>query len=267
MRRQWHYIWLLLWVMAALLATFRVEAGEQQDKRRLRIAVVDTGLTPGDSRFDVCADGYHDETGTGVDDVVGHGTHVAGIITALTNRRACLLICKFFVAYSSGLESVNRSARCFDWAVSQHADYINYSAGGPDAVLADKAALVRAVRAGATPCVAAGNDHKNIDFVHGHYYPASYRIQGVRVVGSLGLDGNPTNSSNFGNTVTDWVPGDSIFSALPDDKAGLMSGTSMSTAVATGLYARERIGLPNLPLAEIRSFLVRYWTRAGAAGR
>jgi subtilisin family serine protease len=84
---------------------------------------------------------------------------------------------------------------------------------------------------------AAGNDYQsdNDDFPH---YPSSYNFPNVIAVAATDGDDSMAWFSNYGRrTVHVGAPGSGIFSTLPANCYGLMSGTSMATPHVTGLAA------------------------------
>ena len=262
--RFWQFFWLGLWaaaVMAAAIrgeaAAIRGEAAEVGPPTPPRVAILDTGLDVTDKRFRVC--GWHDATKTGITDDHGHGTHVAGIITALGEKAPCLLVCKYYLDSAPGSVNLARTIECLRWAISKKADYINYSGGGPEASHDELLALRVARSAGVEVVVAAGNDHEDIDLSENHYYPASYLLPGMHVVGGIEDYGKRTSTSNYGSAITDMALGDDLFSSLPNGKSGYMSGTSQATAIVTGGLIRQRLGLEPISRHDARCYLLRYW--------
>lgn len=263
----WSYLWLLLWAAAVMAATFRAEAAEP-----IRVAILDTGLDVADKRFNVCSGGFRSFVGgASTMDEHGHGTHIAGIITALTERRACLLICKYYSDANPGAVNLRNTVQCLRWAKEQRADYVNYSGGGPEAAPDELAALealrdpdagvsIGPHRPGAQIIVAAGNEHADLSIKENAYYPGSYHLPGVHVVASTEVYGRLAPTSNYGPGVTDFALGDNVFSSLPNERSGYMGGTSQATAVVTGSLVRARLGLPTLRSKhDLSCYLLRYW--------
>lgn len=206
-----------------------------EDSGKIKVVVLDTGLDLKDPRFEgyLCKNGHKDFTGYGIEDVKGHGTHVAGLIQKHAGPSGyCFIIVKYY--HTDGRFYVP----AFKYAFSLKADIINLSGTGPDyypwekelIAMNDKTLLV----------VAAGNNGMDLD-VH-ETYPASYALPNMRIVGNLGLDYNKAYTSNYGSIVTDWYVGINIISyAINYDTLAIMSGTSMSTAIASGEIVKEKL--------------------------
>jgi subtilisin-like proprotein convertase family protein len=96
---------------------------------------------------------------------------------------------------------------------------------------------------------AAGNSGKNIDT--NKVYPASYNLDNVIAVAGLDSNNRLTNWSNFGNTVDIAAPGASIYSTLPGNRYGYLSGTSMATPFVTGAIALVRDLNPNWSASQV----------------
>lgn len=203
----------------------------------LRVAVLDTGLDMKDPRFTsvLCKTG-HKAYGTAqsLSDTNGHGTHIAGTIKQYAgNSDYCLVIYKVFPDHDYTLASKDIIDAIND-AVKAKVDIINLSFGGPDYNEVER----QAIYTGATTIfvVAAGNNGENLSY--GRFYPASYALANMLVVGATDRDGNRLRVSNYGGPVKYWELG-TVISTLPNNYQGLMVGTSMATAVKTGKLIKE----------------------------
>ena len=221
------------WNLKKILWQEARSQGNFQEANEVRVAVLDTGVDLQHPDLDVDADGYHwqqpDLSRPVSDkDIIGHGTHVSGTISALINNdvgingvcRCRLSVWKIFddePTFAPGLGAyvyfVNpimyrrALAACLDTPI----DVINLSIGGPGIPDATERALFdQLIAAGVTICAAMGNDRQNGSPTS---YPAA--IPGVVAVGATGLDDRVTVFSNSGNHIAVSAPGKAIWSTLP----------------------------------------------------
>lgn len=199
----------------------------------LKVAVIDTGLNLADSRFSgiLCSEGHADFTGQGINDVNGHGTHVAGLIKQFAkNSNYCLIIIKYYV--EGDRLSGEKAIAAMRYATSIKVNIINFSGGGSYSNGQEEDII--ATNPKVKFIVAAGNDGKNMDTSDYCYYPACYVHTNVVPVGGLNEDGSRFIHSNFGSKVKAWERATNVYSTLPNGKFGVMSGTSQATAIFTG---------------------------------
>lgn len=201
---------------------------------RPRVVIIDSGLDITDSRFrDVlCLDGHRDFTGEGIEDYIGHGTHVAGLIKKYaTSSNYCLMIVKYYSAKITDNWASRLSLLAFRHSFDYSPKMINYSSGGSNfdefeynLIRANPHTLVVA---------AAGNFGVKLS-PRLCYYPACYDLPNIIQVGSLDRQGNRSTMSNYGSIVEAMEVGEDVLSTLPNGQEGEMSGTSMAAAVHTG---------------------------------
>ena len=143
-------------------------------------------------------------------------------------------------ARGQGLEGQGCSqldlARALLQAAEHGADIINVSGGElapggrASAILTD--AVSQCVRRGILIVAAAGNDGCSCLHV-----PAA--LPGVLAVGAMTLDGEPLESSNWGEDVSVRpglvAPGASLRAAAPGGRVTVLSGTSFAAAVVSGV--------------------------------
>lgn len=245
------------------------------------VAVIDTGidtnLLKGNS---YCKDGHVDFSGEGLQDTHGHGTHISGLIDQYAKNfifgrgvaankiddisvNYCQIIIKYYSPSATGDESLARTIKSFRWAIDHHANIINYSGGGSSASPEEKALVVEALDKGIKIVAAAGNDGIDIDNdpckgmpdretkasckkdypnKYGTYYPAMYDSR-IYIVGNLvSADSEEiAKTSNYGDRVTYWEVGTEVFSRLPHEQYGYMSGTSQATAIKSGKLVKEML--------------------------
>lgn len=209
----------------------------------IKIAILDTGIDQNheDLKLKIVANKNFTNSKT-VDDLYGHGTHVAGIAAAITNNAIGVA----GVGYDSSLMNVkvldDRGSGFYSWvangivwAVDNGAKVINMSLGGssPSSVLEE--AINYAWSKGVVIVAAAGNNGSNSPS-----YPAYY----PNVIAVAATDNNDLKASwsNYGDWVDVAAPGVSIYSTLPNHNNklrkkdyGFLSGTSMASPHVAGL--------------------------------
>lgn len=224
------------------------------EKRPLKIAVVDTGLDRNDPRFSkiLCKMGHRNFTNgtTDTQDTHGHGTHIVGLIKQYAGESGyCLVILKFYDAMASGDKNLNSSIEAFKWASQIGVDIVNFSGGGSSYVSSEHEAIQAAKKT--VFVVAAGNESQDIRMPQNKYYPASYELPNVFVVGNIKKEGFRVPSSNYGDPRIIWEVGENLISTMPCNNVkadlysnceGKMTGTSQATAVHTGKLVNKILG-------------------------
>jgi thermitase len=202
------------------------------------VAVLDTGI---DQRHeDLCGKIMADVNFTSsrtTEDVLGHGTHVAGIIAANRNNglgivglapESSLLNVK--VANDKGQSDISTVAGGIIWAVDKGASVINMSIALEEYSPQLEEAVRYAWSHGAVIVAAAGNSGSELPV-----YPALF--ENCIAVTALCQDGTLAPLSNYGDWVDIAAPGFNIYSTLPGNSYGYKSGTSFATAYVSGLAA------------------------------
>ncbi|SMC00015.1 thermitase [Thermanaeromonas toyohensis ToBE] len=228
------------------------------------IAILDTGIDQDheDLAGQVVANVNFSNSRT-VDDRFGHGTHVAGIASAVTNNalgvaglgyRTVLFNVKVLGDEGQGFYSW--VARGILWAAENGAKVINLSLGGtrPSKVL--ERAVDFAWSKGVIIVAAAGNDNTSSPF-----YPAAY----PKCMAVAATDQEDTRAffSNYGSWVDIAAPGVDIFSTTPNHdnyihQYGIalgydyLSGTSMASPHVAGTAALVWARYPYLKNGEVR---------------
>lgn len=202
------------------------------------VAIVDTGI---DERHEALEgkviDGVNLSDSRTRSDVLGHGTHVAGIIAAATDNEigiagaapdARLLNVK--AGDDSGMVWPSAVAEAIVWAVDNGASIISMSLVLPATSPALEEAVDYAWSRGVVLVAAAGNNGSSIPV-----YPACH----ARVIGvaATDIDGSLWVRSNYGDWVEVCAPGVEIYSTLPGNGYGYWSGTSMATAHVAAIAA------------------------------
>lgn len=236
-----------------------IDTGVDIDHKDLKKSIwTNTGETGKDTfGRDKATNGIDDDLNGYVDDVngwnfvdnnnkvvdnEGHGTHVAGIIQKEFAQKKHgeadlkLMVLKYYSSKLSDKINVMNTVKALQYASRMKAQIINYSAGGAVPEYHELQAIQDARKLGIVMVVAAGNEQEDTDVIR--YYPASYRLDNMISVAAIQKDGGLTTFSNYGkNTVDLAAPGKLIYSTLPKNRYGILSGTSQATAFVTGHLA------------------------------
>jgi serine protease len=184
--------------------------------------------------------GEHDNNP--MEDGAYHGTHVAGIASAVSDNGTGVASigfnCKIMpvkaaqdnLKNSSGQPYISHGNVAIIYAVDNGARIINCSYGGSGYSLLDQETVNYAVANNVLIVAAAGNDN-----VSDPHYPSAY--EGVLSVASTDLNDKKSYFSNYGTTVDVSAPGSGIYSTWQNDTYDIKSGTSMASPLATGLAA------------------------------
>jgi thermitase len=224
-------------------------------RNTIKIAILDTGIES--THPDLQSKILETWVATGIsvsegpEDLIGHGTHVAGIAAAATDNgigisgvgintmigslKACKCSDPFFCF--TGI--------CEDWDIEEAILYakeqgyhvVNMSFGGSQVSDGLKAAVNQALDAGMVLVSSAGNSYQLEELS----YPAA--IEGVIAVAATDHYDNLASFSNFGQWVEVAAPGVNILSTYPGAGCGdpdcytWMSGTSMASPIVAGAAA------------------------------
>lgn len=167
-----------------------------------------------------------------------HGTHVAGLASAVTNNGKGIASAGFSCSIlpikctpDQGGMGIFRGYEGIVYAANTGAKIINCSWGGPGFSPAEQDIINYAMNKGSLVVVAAGNDGANIDF--GGQYPAGY--DNVLCVGATNSSNRVASFSNRGIKVTVYTPGQNIYSTIPNNSYQSQNGTSMASPITAGV--------------------------------
>jgi subtilisin family serine protease len=219
--------------------------------------VIDTGILAGHSEFgDRRLSGFSAIVdATGDSDCNGHGTHVAGTVGG-TNygvaKGVWLVPVRVLGCNGSGTSSGVVAG--VDWVAGRtdmRPAVANMSLGGGLST-ATNSAVARAVAAGVTMVVAAGNDNRNAC----NYSPASE--PSAITVGSTTNTDARSSFSNFGTCVDIFAPGSSITSAWHTSTTAIntISGTSMASPHVAGAAALRLAANPTATPAQVATAVI-----------
>ena len=181
-----------------------------------------------------------------------HGTHVAGIIAAVSNnatgiasvsRNVKILPVRFWHGQSAWISDLILSC---DYARSRGAKVVNisYSLDGWTQLLVDAFNRLNAIDS--VVMISVGNN--------GSSNPTSLGMLSLApnlcFVASTDANDNLSNFSNYGPQVQVAAPGENILSTIPFGGYSTMSGTSMATPLAAGIMGTIRAMFPSLTAAQ-----------------
>ena len=234
------------------------------------VAVVDTGVDAShvDLAGVVLPGADFTGSGDGRVDGHGHGTHVAGIVAALTSNGIGVAslapgtkILPVRVLDSSGSGYDSDVAGGIVYAVDQGAKVVNLSLGGASS--SPTAAAVRyAAERDVLVVAAAGNERQSGNPVT---YPAAY--PDVTAVAASDTADRTASFSNTGSYVDITAPGVSIVSTYPESRYAALSGTSMASPIVAAAAAVVRAARPDLTAREVAAVLESTATDLAAPGR
>ncbi|MEK7102776.1 MAG: S8 family serine peptidase, partial [Patescibacteria group bacterium] len=189
---------------------------------------------------------------------IQHGTLIAGVAAGRGNIHVGIAgiswrarIMPLRVIDSNGEGDVIAVVKAIDYAIKQKVNIINLSFVGPNDSGFLEDAISRAHTAGIIIVAASGNDDRfngGTDTTITPMYPACYDGSDNAVIGVAALDalGQKAPFSNYGSCVDVAVPGNDFYTTQVVDNSisgfeklygGGWSGTSLSTAVVSGLAA------------------------------
>jgi subtilisin family serine protease len=225
------------------------------DAAGVTVAICDTGVDATHPDLDGAIASY-DHEGASADDLVGHGTHVSGIIAGRNDDDAGVVgvagcrvaMWKVFPdepTQGNFYVDGTRFLRALNAVATSGAKVLNLSLGGTQSSQAEQLLFDRLERAGVTVVAAMGNEHDHGNPVE---YPAAY--DRVLAVGAAAETNHRSPFSNTGPHIGIAAPGSNVLSTLPvaaspyrpDTRYASWSGTSMATphvAAAAALVAAQ----------------------------
>lgn len=249
----------------------------QREASNVKIAILDTGIdidhpdlisnlwnNPGEipgNGIDDDNNGFVDDlhgysfvsNSADVDDVDGHGTHVAGIAAAQGDNgigvsgvawSADLVAVK--VLNDQGLGTLEGVIKGIEYANTIGAKILNMSFGGSQRSTGIEKVIGQVQLAGGIAVVAAGNEFVSLD--ESPSYPAAYNNPNIFSVTASDRNGMIAGFANYSVDKVDLAaPGTEIYSTIPVEKGsyGFKSGTSMAAPMVSGALALIEARFPN----------------------
>ena len=166
------------------------------------------------------------------DEVIGHGTHVAGIVN-LVAPQARLMPLR--VLDREGHGTVFHVAEGIAYADLNGADVINLSLGTPSWSRLVRQKVDEAISHGTVVVAAAGNyDSLQPQYPASNVVPAALDDDGLLAVTSVSAAELKSGFANYGPWVDIAAPGEEILSTYPINKYAYWTGTSMATPFVAG---------------------------------
>lgn len=202
-----------------------------------------------------------------IQDRYGHGTHIAGIIGAEGNNAVGVAGINWNVSLMA-LKFTDDRGIGYGGAAANAMSYIGMMKNvyGVNVVVANASwgggtgfsnilygAINQLNDAGVVLTVAAGNNGSDNDITL--RYPSCYDSANIISVGALSSYTNGlVGFSNYGATTVDLAaPGSVIYSTIPYNNYGYMSGTSMAAPQVAGAVALLNAVKPGLSVSEVKA--------------
>ncbi len=232
--QQWHHV-----NMRSVLA-WDAAGGPGMGSQSIIVAVTDTGIDV--NHPDLMANrvpGYHapsdtpEVLGGPINDINGHGTHVAGCAAAVGNNavgvagtapNVKVMMCRVTDSPGGGA-AINELTEAARWAIDNGAKSASTSYSGVNSAgIQTTGEYIKSK--GGVYLYAAGND--------GSYW-SNFDHQDVIVVGASNPGDDRTGWSGYGPGVDLFSPGEGILATVNGGGYEAWSGTSMATPVANGV--------------------------------
>ena len=202
----------------------------------VRVAIIDSGIyADHPDLYGKVANQYNAVDGAYLGDVTGHGTAIAGIITANDNNIGVVGVSQSIAIYSVNVvdetERVSQQAfvRGINWAINQGVDIINISLGFSRATDELKDVIEQAIMQGIIVISASGNTQGM-----NALFPARFKC--VISVGAVD-ERNAIISTSAVGKIDFVAPGENILTLTHDGGYSLFHGSSFATAFVTGIVA------------------------------
>ncbi len=232
------------------------------DAQGIKVGIIDTGIGDHDALNCIDKSGLHkDFTGGNepLNDVVGHGTFIAGIIGGESAELQFQGICKNVSLVSLKVGNTNKGINvdyvhnAVSYATDNNIPILNISLGK----ILETSNIVNLTfknYPGLIIC-SAGNEITNTD--DNFHYPSCLDYDNIISVGASNRNGEKYSKSNYGKTTVDlFAPGEDIFSTYSNNRYATASGTSYAAPMVTATAALLLGNYPNLSIQKLRNIIL-----------
>ncbi len=244
----------------------------------VRVGVIDSGIASHNDLNVNVGEGYdfYNNNTITTDDTGGHGTHVAGIIGAVGNNGIGIsgvapnvMLVPLQTAYNTSGSGTHKEEDIIEaisyatnlWDTDERISILNCSLSGYGTRLQRLAAIKN------YPGLfvwSAGNSDEDVDTYADIEQFSIPNLISVGAIKSNGErpdeqdwgDGSGSNYSSSAKYVDIYAPGDKIYSTIPNNSYGYMSGTSMAAPHVTGTAALLLSINPDLSGEELKNIIL-----------
>jgi hypothetical protein len=192
----------------------------------------------------------------------GHGSHVAGDVSAVTDNEIGVagagFNCKLMICANYWIEEpgyVNEWWRAVEYCVDNGVGIINFSFGSihePRQIEAN--AVEYALENGCIIFASAGNNRQYIREGDGeHHYPSDYN--GVIAVAGCNQNDIKYNLSNYGDFIDLVAPAENVLAPWDNNTYSSRPGTSVASPIAAGIGALALSIRPDLNAGELLAWM------------
>lgn len=217
-------------------------SSELHSYQKVKVAVLDTGIRKTHQFLKNNIVHYEDVTQSSMNDNIGHGTHLSGLITGQPTNIGCIGINPFVDLYVYKIIHDNRGQdvdyliEAIEKAITQQVEVICICIGFYHADVRVAEVLERAKERGIIVISAAGNNEPGIE-LEDVLYPAKY--DSCIAVGAIDSQFLSQGISVLSPHIDIVAPGIDVLSAYHqfDTDCKSLNGTSMAAAIITGIVA------------------------------